>query len=120
MAETREYNPDGLLSRLIIDNRDKELVLQLENTQRIIPNTVARVVFQEFDSVDVLVNEINRTREQLLNMVDTYSFVYDFTYYSSGEIDTIRIRVFDASEPPNKLEDVLLKHYIDGRQPEFV
>lgn len=120
MAETREYNPDGSLSRLIVDNRDKELILQLENLQRNIPNDVARMVLQEFDATDTLVNQISRSREQLLNMVDTYSFVFDFVYYPGGEIDTIRIRTFDASEPPVKLDDKTVKHYLDGTQPELI
>lgn len=120
MSETREYNPEGQLTRLIVDNRDKELSLQLDSLQRSIPNTVSRIEYKEFNNVGVEVFSISRTREQLLLATDTYSFVYDFTYYPTGEIDTIRIRVFDAAEPPNKLRDRTIKHYLDGRQPELI
>ena len=120
MAETRTFNPDGSLKQLVVDNRDKELNLQLEDLSRQIPNDVASIEYKELDSEGVVVKTIARTREQLLNAVDTYSFVYDYAYYGTGEIDTIRTSVFDASEPPVKLQDRILKHYTDGKQPEFL
>ena len=120
MAEVREFDPDGSLSRLIIDNRGRELNLQLENLSRSIPVDVAEIIYQELDAVGVVTKTINKTREQLLNAIDTYSFVFDFIYYITGEIDTIRMRIFDASEPPVKLDDKTLKHYLDGRRPEFI
>ena len=94
--------------------------MQLETLSRSIPVDVAEIIYQELDSIGVVTKTINKTREQLLNAVDTYSFVFDFIYYIAGEIDTIRLRTFDASEPPVKLDDKTLKHYLDGTQPEFI
>lgn len=118
MAETRTFNPDGSLKQLIIDNSDRELTLQLENLSRSIPASVASIIYQELDDIGTVTRTINRTREQLLNAIDTYSFIFNFTYYVTGEIDTIRIRTFDAMVV--KLNDVTLKHYLDGRNPEFI
>lgn len=120
MSVSREYYPDGKLKRLIQDNRDKSLNLSLESLSRQVPNDVARIEYKEFDAQDVQTFSFSRNRDQLLNMVDTYSFVYDFAYYPDGEIDTIRIRVYDASDPPNKLRDRTIKHYLDGKQPEAI
>lgn len=120
MAEIRIFNPDGSLQRLITDNRDKELTLQLEDLSRQIPVEAASIAYQEFDNLAVETFSISKTREQLLNLIDTFSFVYDYTYYVTSEIDTIRTRVFDAADPPIKLDDTTLKHYLDGRQPEFI
>lgn len=118
MSETRTYNPDGSLARLDIDNRDHLLVLQLEELQRQIPIEAVRIIYQELDETDTLLTTIDKTREQLLNMLETYNYRIDFTYYPTGEIDTIRIRTFNAMV--TKIDDKTLKHYIDGRQPEYV
>jgi len=118
MSEIREFNPDGSLKRLTVDNTDRELTLHLENLSRQIPVDVTNIIYQELDSFGTVTRTINKTREQLLNAIDTYSFVFDFTYYRTGEIDTIRIRIFDASAV--KLDDKILKHYLNGRQPEFI
>lgn len=118
MAETRTFFPDGTLKRLIIDNSDKLLVLELEDLQREIPLNVAKITYQEFNALDVQTFTVTKTRAQLLRLTDTYSFVHDYTYYPTGEIDTIRLRVFDAMAV--ELSDVTLKHYIDGRQPEYI
>ena len=120
MAEIRIFNPDGSLQRLIVDNRDKELSLHLEGLSRQIPVEAASINYKEFDDLAVETFSISKTREQLLNLIDTYSFLYDYIYYVTGEIDTIRTRIFDASEPPVKLDDKTLKHYLDGTQPEFI
>lgn len=119
MSEIREFNPDGSLQRLTINNSDRELTLQLENLSRQIPINVASIIYQELNDIGTVTKTINKTREQLLNIIDTYSFVFDFTYYTTGEIDTIRKRTFDTSEPPIKLDDKTLKHYLDAKQPEF-
>ncbi len=118
MAETRTFNPDGSLKRLIIDNSDKQLTLVLENLSRQIPNNVAKVTYQEFDDMDVQTFTVTKTREQLLRLTDTYSYVYDYTYYASGAIDTIRTRIFDALDV--LLSDQTLKHFEDGRPPEIL
>ncbi len=120
MAETREFNQKGLLKRLTIDNRDRLLTLQLENLSRQIPANVASVIYQELNAAGVITKTITKTRKQLLNAADTYSFIFDFIYYPGGEINTIQIRTFDASAPPVKLDDKTLKHYLDGTQPEYL
>lgn len=119
MAEIRTYYPDGSLERLIVDNRDRNLSLILESESRDIANTVENITYQEFEG-GIVTFSIAKTREQLLNITDTFSYVYDYTYYSTGELDTLRTRIFDSSEPPVKLSDVTLKHYTDGRQPEYI
>ena len=118
MAETRTFFPDGSLKRLIVDNSDKDLTLILENLNRTIPAEVARVEYKEFDNLDVETFSVNKTREQLLRLTDTYSYVYDYQYYASGAIDTIRSRVFDALAV--LLSDHTVKHYEDGRAPEIL
>lgn len=120
MSEIRTYYPDGSLERLITDNRDKELTLCIEDLSRQIPLDAASVAYQEFDDTVTETFSISKTREQLLNLIDTFSYVYDYVYYPGGEIDTIRTRIFDASEPPIKLDDKTLKHYLDGTQPEYI
>ncbi len=120
MAETREFNQKGLLKRLTTDNRDRLLTLQLENLSRQIPVNVASVIYQELNAAGVVTNTITKTRKQLLNAADTYSFIFDFVYYPGGEISTIQIRTFDASEPPVKLDGKTLKHYLDGTQPGYL
>lgn len=40
----------------------------------------------------------------------------DYTYYPSGEIDTMTITTMDATDNP--LSQYSIKHYLDGRQPE--
>jgi len=120
MAETRIFYSNGLLKKLTVDNRDYKLSLTLENISREIPNNVASVIYQELNNAGIVTKTITKTRSELLNAVNTYSFVFDFVYYATGEIDTIRIRTFDASEPSNKLNDKTLKHYLDAKQPEFV
>ena len=119
MPTTYTYNPDGSIQRIIFDNTDKILTLELNgNITRDIPLSVNNIDYREFDALNVLTFSVSKTREQLLNLTDTYSFVYDFEYYSTGEIDTIRIRTFDASAV--KIEDITIKHYLDGRQPEII
>lgn len=118
MAETRTFFPGGELKRLIIDNSDKSLVLMLENLQRTIPQAVAKITYQEFDAQDIQTYTVTKTREQLLRLTDTYSYVYDYQYYPSGAINTIRIRVFDALDV--LLSDHTVKHYEDGRPPEVL
>jgi hypothetical protein len=118
MSETRTYYPDESLKRLIIDNSDRPLILTLESLQRPIPLAVAKIIYQEFDNLDTQTFIISKTREQLLNLIDTYSYVYDYTYYETGEIDTIRTRIYDATAI--KLSDTTLKHYLSGKQPEFI
>lgn len=39
----------------------------------------------------------------------------DWTYYATGEVDTITIRWFDGAD--NLLKTKAIKHYKDGRQP---
>ncbi len=108
------------MKRLTVDNRDRELDLHLENLSRQIPVNVASIIYQELDKAGAITKTINKTRKQLLNAIDTYSFIFDFKYYGTGEINTIQIRTFDASEPPVKLNDKTLKHYLDGTRPEYV
>jgi len=118
MAETREFNADGALKKLTINNSDRKLSLQLENITRQIPVEVASIVYQELDNLGIVTKSITKTRAQLLNMTDNYSFVFDLTYYPTGEIDIIRIRTFNASA--TKLKDKSLKHYLDGRKPVYL
>ena len=118
MAESRTFNPDGTLSELIVDNNDKDLVLQLESLSRTIPFAVKRIIYQELDVNNVVTRTIDKTREQLLNLIDTYSYRYNYTYYPGKEVDTIRTRVYDASNA--LLSDQTLKHYLDGRLPEYI
>lgn len=118
MAETREFNADGSLKRLTIDNSDRPLNLSLEDLSRQIPNNVARLIYQELDENDNVLKTIDKTRTELLDAISTYSFVFDFIYYDTKEIDTIRIRIF--APDATKLSDKTLKHYLDGRRPEFI
>lgn len=120
MAESRTYYPDGKLQRLVFDNRDKELRLEIEGFIRNIANTVARVEYKEFNAAGVQTFSISVTRAQLMTLLDTYSSTFDFVYYPSGEIDTIRTRVFDASPTPIKLKDYTIKHSVGGEQPKLV
>ena len=118
MAESRVFNSDGSLKQLTVDNSDRELNLQLENLSRQIPTNVASIIYQELDSAGVVTKTIKKTRKELLNAVDNYSFSYHFTYYKTGEIDTINIKTFD--ERAVKINDKILKHYLDGRNPEYL
>lgn len=118
MAETRTFYPNGSLKRLIVDNSDKQLILELEDLQRTIPLAVAKITYQEFDAGDVQTFTITKTREQLLRLTDTYSYVYDYVYYASGAIDTIQSRVFNALA--ELISDYTVKHYENGRQPEII
>ena len=115
MAETRTFNVAGQLTKLVVDNRDRRLFLQLEDLSRSIPNSVASIVYEELDVQGAVTKTIAKTRTQLLGMTGTYSYVYTFTYYPGGEINVVRIRTYDASA--KKLDDVSLKHFTGGEQP---
>jgi len=118
MAQTRVLNAEGQLTKLTVDTTDVELTIAVGSLARVIPVAVAAIRYQELDSAGVVTKSIQKTRAQLLVANNVATYVYTFTYYEKGEIDTIRIRTFNDNAV--KLSDMVLKHYAGGEQPEFL
>jgi hypothetical protein len=67
----------------------------------------------EFDGPDANKNQLVVDTGEIVNGV--VKKVMNRTYYLSGAVDVIRVRSFDAAD--KVVDEYLIKHFDDGKQP---
>jgi len=73
---------------------------------------LTKLVVDYSDEPPLVFNGVTMPRPEIQKEINT------FTYYSNGDIDTIVIKKFDAAGAV--LFDKTLKHFQNGKQPEFI
>ena len=113
LAQLRSFTKTQIINRLstwLTNNMTKrQLILWLMDIEALDDEPVRTYQADGQITSETIVTRDTETNAQVNKRIVTW------TYYATGEVDTITIKVYDGSNA--LLRTKAIKHYTDGRQP---